>query len=138
MGITPEQFRLMEIRVNNGKTTTPLGPPEGKNRYAVSAELPLHDEAIKWANSQWPRIKYTHARPDQKSTIAKGHHDFTFFLPGGKVLCVEFKDKDGKLSTDQLQWQNEMAKLGHPVHVCRSMQDLFLLVNDLCPELSNP
>lgn len=100
-----------------------------REHYGVSDELALHDEIIKWCVSQWPRVKYIHARTDQKSTIAKGCHDFTLFLPDGRTLCFECKKKDGKWSEDQLGWKKEMELLGHAVHDVRSMQDFFALVN---------
>jgi len=130
MGITPEQLRAMELRLygESGKKT-PIGPPEGENRYAVSDELKLHDDIIAFCNSQSPRWKYIHARTDQKSTIAKGACDFVIFLPNGRFVCIECKSRTGKWSTDQLAWKMEMERIGHTVHECRSMQEFFAIVN---------
>ena len=110
---------------------TPLPRPERlteSERYAVSNELALHNDIIKWCNDQMPRWKYIHANPSQKSCIAKGCQDFTVFAPG-RVIIFECKNKDGKLDSDQQIWRKEMEMLGHDVPIVRSMQDFFALVN---------
>lgn len=97
---------------------------------AVDKEIPLHNRIIEWCLKQWPRIKYIHANPAVKSTIAKGANDFFLFLPGGKILLIECKTRDGKLSKDQLIWGAEMRALGHTVHTVRSMEEFLTLINN--------
>ena len=88
-------------------------------------EYTLHDQIIFHCDTQWPRWKYIRARPDQKSTIAKGAQDFTIFLPGGKTAKIEVKAKDGKPSDDQQIWAAEMKMLGHEVHIVRSFDEFL-------------
>lgn len=92
------------------------------------AEVGLHHDIIKYCRAQYPPWKYIHSRPDKRSTIATGCHDFTIFLPGGRVLCFECKDATGKLDSDQLIWRKELELLGHTVHIVRSMRDFFALL----------
>ena len=107
-----------------------LYPTQPASGDGVISELPLHDEIIRHCNSQCPRWKYIHARTDQKSTIGVGVHDFTIFLPGGRVLCIECKTRLGKLTPEQLAWKLEMEMLGHAVHVVRSFQEFIVLTNE--------
>lgn len=96
----------------------------------VPLEIPLHNKIIEHCLSQRPRWPYIHANPSQKSTIAKGCHDFTIFLPSksllndtGRVVCIEVKAKGGKLDPDQVIWKHEMASVGHTVYVIYSFQE---------------
>lgn len=126
MPITPDQFKLMELRVAKAKGIHETGR---EIKDACRDELKLHGEIIKWCNSQHPRVKYIRSRPDQESAIALGAQDFTLFLSGGRLLLIEVKSKEGKWSNDQLAWKLEMEKLGHTVHECRSFDRFIDLVN---------
>jgi len=101
-----------------------------KLKDGVARELALHDEIIAHCRQQWPPWKYIRANPVEASTIAKGCQDFTIFLPGGRLLCVECKRADGKLSDDQQIWAKELIMLGHQVHVVRSMDEFLKVVNE--------
>lgn len=96
-------------------------PPPPTN--AVALEIPLHHKIMKWCDEQWPRVKYIRARSDMESTIAEGCQDFTVFMPGGRTVCIECKAKDGKMKDAQLSWKAEMEKLGHVIHIVRSMEE---------------
>jgi len=88
----------------------------------------LHEPIMAYCNRQWPRIKYIRARSDMPSGITVGCHDFTLFLPGNRTLCIECKKKDGKVSVEQAGWIKEMAMLEHIVHIVRSMEEFYALV----------
>lgn len=109
-----------------------LGAPQAQpveHSSSVDREIQgLHIPIIEWCNKQWPRVKYIHARTDIPSGITVGCQDFTLFLPGGRVLCIECKRGDGKMSADQLAWKKEMEMLGHAVYVIRSMAEFYELV----------
>jgi hypothetical protein len=91
----------------------------------IEKEIGLHEKIMRHCETEFPRWKYIHARTDQRSTIAVGVADFTIFLPGGKVVCLEVKSATGKLSEAQLAWSKEMEMLGHTVHVVRTMEDFY-------------
>lgn len=88
----------------------------------------LHEMIVHWCNSQWPRVKFISARTDQRSTIAVGAHDFTLYLPKGRVLNVECKARGGKLSIEQQAWIRELQMLGHEVQVVWSFDEFLKLV----------
>jgi len=105
-----------------------VNEPETIN-VPVNAEGKLHEQIMDWCDTQWPRVKYIHARMDQRSCIAVGAQDFTLFLPNGRTLCVECKAKSKKLEPDQRNWHKEMAMVGHKVHTVWSFEDFKSLLN---------
>lgn len=119
---TPEQLAEYEARRQEKQ---PI-PQEG-----IDSESKLHESIIDYCNSQWPRWKFIRARMDKRSTIQTGAQDFTIFMPASRMICVECKRRDGKLSTDQHAWALEMQKLGHPVHVVRSFDEFLTLVDSI-------
>jgi Holliday junction resolvase len=54
-----------------------------------------------------------------------GEPDFVILADGGKVILVECKSRTGKLSVDQQAIAAWAEKLGHKVHVVRSMQEFL-------------
>lgn len=110
---------------NKGKSLAFLGK-EGVE--AVRLEGKLHQDICNHCDAQWPRWKVIHARMDKKNTIGIGVHDFTVFLPRGRMLCIECKAGNEKLTHEQLVWRKELEFLGHTVHVVRSMQEFLTLV----------
>lgn len=121
MGISPAQFLEMQVRVANQK---PPAPPSD----AEKNELKLHDKIINYCNSRWPKWKYIHANPSVRSTIQVGAQDFTIFADRARVFCIECKSKTGKRDQDQQIWAKEMEMLGFTVHLVRSMEEFFNLV----------
>jgi len=120
MGWTKEQW----LRYETSRAPKKPFNPEG----AAPLEIPLHNRIIKHCNEQFPRWVYLHANPAAKSTIRKGAADFTIFLPPGRVLCVECKARDGKLSQDQLIFIKEMEMVGTKVHVVDSFDEFLKLL----------
>ena len=88
--------------------------------HGEKLEMPLHDKIMAHCTAQFPRWLYIRARSDMASTIAVGAQDFTIFMPGGRVLCVECKSATGKCSPEQAGWHREMQRLGHQVYIVRS------------------
>ena len=120
MSWTPQQFLDYELRQRRESQV------RREILTKVERELSLHDDIIRYCQSQWPPWKFIRARPDQRSTIAKGAHDFTIFLPN-RILCIECKRSDGKPDADQQVWAKELEMLGHRVHVVRSMEEFLAL-----------
>lgn len=54
-----------------------------------------------------------------------GEPDFVILAPGGRTYLIECKAGRGKLSTDQRAIAAWAAKLGHTVHVVRSIKDFL-------------
>ena len=57
-----------------------------------------------------------------------GEPDFVIMLDGGRWLAVEVKTATGKLSVDQQAIHAWAAKLGHQVHVVRSLEEFIALL----------
>jgi hypothetical protein len=132
MGIPTHQYIEMAARLRRGdRRDRQVGRFVEKLSALESGqrEIPLHNRIMAHCNSQWPKWKYIRARSDMASTIAVGAQDFTIFLPGGRVLCVECKSKTGKITPAQRDWEHEMAALGHIVHEVRSFDEFMKLID---------
>lgn len=90
---------------------------------AVERELDLHAEIIKFCNAQWPPWTFVHSDPTRKSRVTPGAPDFVIAIPDAKTLYVECKDREGKLSQDQMEFKKKIEMLGHMFHVVRSMDE---------------
>lgn len=58
----------------------------------------------------------------------RGEQDITLLADCGRVFFIECKSKTGKLRPEQLQMAAWANKLGHTIHVVRSMGDFFSVV----------
>ena len=58
-----------------------------------------------------------------------GEPDFVILADAGRVLMVECKTKTGKLSPEQAALIAHAAKLGHTVHVVRSLREFQEVMN---------
>lgn len=103
---------------------TPLqGPPI----TVVARESDLHDQVMNECKRRgW---LWVHARMDKASHMSVGAPDFIILADNGRVLWVECKRRDGKLSTEQQAFKAWAEKLGHEVHVVRSLEE-FVIVAD--------
>jgi hypothetical protein len=91
-----------------------------KPSSGVDRESKLHDDILDECQRRgWLAV---HGRMDVRSTITKGAPDFIILTERG-VLLIECKTKEGKLSTDQMAFHAWARRLGHTVHVVRSMDE---------------
>lgn len=103
----------------------PALPEQGSLTNA--RESVLHDKIISWCRSQHPIVPYIHARMDKCSTIGEGAPDFVVCYRY-KVILVECKSRDGKLSEAQRIWSHLAAMQGCVVHVVRSFEQFLEIV----------
>jgi hypothetical protein len=66
-------------------------------------------------------IPFIRARSDRESTIQLGHPDFTI-IAANRVLMIEFKTKEGRLSKDQRDRIAALERAGNHVHVVRNLR----------------
>jgi len=93
---------------------------------AVAEESDLHNDIISYCKSKgWI---YLHGSMAAATHRTLGEPDFEILADHGRVFFVECKSKDGKLSTDQLGFAMHAQKLGHEVHLVRSMEDFRKVV----------
>jgi hypothetical protein len=91
----------------------------------AGAEAALHDKIIEHCRDRgWV---YFHGSTARATHRTLGEPDFVVFLPDGRVLLVECKTRTGKLSTEQLALHAALGRLGHCVHVVRSLREFIQL-----------
>jgi hypothetical protein len=96
----------------------------------VDKESELHREILSECKRRGWYIAH-HSRMDEPSTCPVGSPDFVIFAHKGRVISVECKAKSGKLSQDQLGTVAWAQKLGHEIHIVRSISDF----NNICEEV---
>ena len=85
------------------------------------SESSLHDAIIEECRRRgWIAF---HSRMDRKTTRQKGECDFHCLLPNGFVIFVECKSRKGKLSIEQQAMAAWMKKLGHKMHIVRTLDE---------------
>jgi len=129
MSFTHADYLAMQARCDGARKNIVRNLGDPANREVGKGGL--HEQIINHCNAQWPRWKFIHSRTDRRSTVEVGSQDFTIFMPGGKLLCVECKAKDKKLTSEQMAWWKEMDMLEHRVHLVYSLDEFIELAN-LC------
>lgn len=117
--ITTADFQKMLAR--NPKVST-LPPAKGT---AARKESDLHD-AIKSECSRRGWIAL-HGSMAHRAMRTIGEPDFVILADHGRLILVEAKAAGGKLSSEQAALHAWASKLGHTVHVVRSLEE-FLAV----------
>lgn len=91
-------------------------------------ESALHEHII--ARCKTLGWHYVHARMDRRSSIGIGCCDFYLFAPCGRVVCVECKAKNGKMTTEQLGVRAHLLRLGFEHRIVRSLEEAMALFRD--------
>jgi hypothetical protein len=92
----------------------------------VPRESDLHEEIFdECRRRSWIAL---HGSMAERTCRTLGEPDFVILADGGRVLFVECKSRTGKLSPAQAALQHHAAKLGHTVHVVRSLEEFLKLV----------
>lgn len=114
-----------DIERHNARAAGTIQAHEAKAE-GVKRELDLHGHISNFCRSMgWI---YFHGNPSVRSRRTRGEPDFLCLLPGGKVLFVECKSEEGKLSIDQNSMNAHMVKLGHKMHIVRSISEFSALI----------
>src|SRR5678816_747664 len=79
----------------------------------------LHAPFIEWLRDKG--LHYVNPDPTRKSTIQKGHPDFTVLLSQNRNVLIEFKLKGKSLSADQKKRISSLAFAGIYTHVCTDL-----------------
>ena len=116
--MTAEQVRAYEMRQSRGK--------QGAATEGVEKESGLHNEIIsECARRGWLPF---HGSMAHRSFKTPGEPDFVILASNGRMFLIECKSKTGKLSPDQQAIAAWAAKLGHTIHVVRSMAEFLEVV----------
>jgi predicted transglutaminase-like cysteine proteinase len=90
-------------------------------------ELTMHAEFARWLTLRKKVISYIQANPTKRSTIQKGHPDFTI-LYMNRCLMIEFKVPPNRLTPEQIERFSELSAAGNETIVCTSAGDAIQLV----------
>lgn len=124
MRVTTEWLAAYEAK-QAAKSGQPVQAP--KQSKAVEQEADLHDQIQEACIAQgW---LYFHGRMDKASARTLGEPDFTILCGDSQVLFIEAKAKSGKLSGDQVRVIAHAAKMGVTIHVVRSIEEFWQVVN---------
>ncbi len=111
-------------RLNPHLFGRPPGAAERGN--GVSREAELHEEVFDECRRRgWIAL---HGSMAERTCRTLGEPDFVILADGGRVVLVECKSRSGKLSPAQAALKRHAEKLGHTVHVVRSMEDFLKLL----------
>ena len=93
---------------------------------AVERESDLHEAIFDECRRRcWIAL---HGSMAERTCRTLGEPDFVILADGGRVLFVECKSRTGKLSPAQFALKHHAEKLGHTVHVVRSLEDFLKLL----------
>ena len=99
-------------------------PPAARN--GVIREASLHEEIFDECRRRgWIAL---HGSMAERTCRTLGEPDFTILADGGRVLFVECKTRTGKLSPAQAALKFHAEKLGHTIHVVRSLEEFQKLL----------
>ncbi len=92
-------------------------------RSEVSTEADLHEEIFSECRRRgWIAL---HGSMAERTCRTLGEPDFVILADGGRVLFVECKTRTGKLSPAQAALKFHAEKLGHTVHIVRSLEEFL-------------
>lgn len=94
----------------------------------VERESDLHDDILDLCRRKgWIAL---HGSTAHKTKRSIGEPDFTILADAGRVFFFECKSKEGKVRPEQAALHAWAAKLGHTVHVIRSLEALLEIARD--------
>jgi hypothetical protein len=101
-------------------------PRPSPGTSGVPRESGLHEEIFDECRRRgWIAL---HGSMAERTCRTLGEPDFVILADGGRVLFVECKSRNGKLSPAQNALKFHAEKLGHAVHVVRSMEEFLKLL----------
>lgn len=93
---------------------------------AVKHERDLHSQIFDECRRRgWVAF---HGSMSERTHRTAGEPDFIILTDDKRALLVECKTATGKLSTEQQAMIAHAAKLGHTIHVVRSMQEFLKIL----------
>ena len=92
----------------------------------VEEESTLHNQILDECKKRgWLTF---HGSMAHKTFRTPGEPDFIILMDGGRLLIVECKDREGKVTVDQAGVIAWASKLGHQIHVIRSLEEFLKLL----------
>lgn len=102
----------------------PASPAPGAG--GVARESELHEEIFCecWRRG-WIAL---HGSMAERTHRTAGEPDFVILADRGRILLTECKSRTGKLSAAQFALKHHAEKLGHTIHVVRSLEEFLELL----------
>lgn len=132
MRMTQLEYEAHEARVAAGRQRLrdPLNPSHDVGREikrGIASERDLHSQILAECKRRgWIALHGSMAHVTHRLS---GEPDFLILADNSTVLFVEVKSQSGKLTTEQLGFNQWAAKLGHAVYVVRSFEEFMKLVH---------
>jgi Holliday junction resolvase-like predicted endonuclease len=122
---TPTLARLNPHLFGAGRTDWTCGTSL-TGEAAVERESELHEAVFDECRRRgWIAL---HGSMAERTCRTLGEPDFVILADGGRVFFVECKSRSGKLSPAQAALKHHAEKLGHTVHVVRSLVEFQKLL----------
>lgn len=126
MPISQAEYLTMLARTS--KKATPQTPAHD------GPESDLHEKILGYcAGRGWICF---HGSMAHRAKRTIGEPDFTILADCARVFFIECKSKAGKLRSEQLGLRLWAEKLGHAIHLCRSLEDFQQLISTSQPTVS--
>ena len=101
--------------------------PEGEIKFAICQYLAtVHRDVIFWLNASVGRS----GRKNHSKYQRNGTADILGILPGGRMLAIEVKTLEGKLTAEQRDFLSLVNKMGGVAGLCRSVGEVQLLMQE--------
>ena len=107
-------------------------PHQPSPKDAVEREGDLDSQIYAWVREQVPQPAVIHSPPGRRTTTTPGTPDWVLFYKG-RVLAIELKDREGKVSYDQTIWHHLAEVNGYTVHIVRCYREFLEIVNQPKP-----
>lgn len=124
MNPTHADYLAMQARCDAGKKR----PSDVAESGDAENEGDIHNAIIAFCKRMlWI---YFHGSMASRTARTIGEPDFVILADKGRVFFIECKTKIGKLSPEQLGIKMWAEKLGHQIHVVRSVDEFLRVVNE--------
>lgn len=121
MRLSRTEYEILQSRIDAGRKGRAPAPPKA----GCDVESKLHEQ-IRQACVARGWLAF-HGSMSHRTHRTEGEPDFILCLPG-RVLFIECKTRTGKLSHEQAATQAWLRKLGHEMHVVRSIEEFWEVV----------
>jgi len=129
---TLAQAEMHNARVSGKKSEyVEIGGDSVGWKATVKREADLHSEIFNECRRRgWIAF---HGSMSERTHRTAGEPDFVILADSGRLLMVECKTATGKLSTEQQAMIAHAKKLGHTIHVVRSISEFLSLTTQCHP-----
>lgn len=120
MRLTPLEFQALQSAIDARRT--------GEKIIEDRRESELHRDIVEYCRKEYPPWLCFHGSMAHRTWRTPGEPVFIIMADGGRTLYVEAKTRNGKVSRPQLGVMIQARRLGHTVHVVRSLDEFRKVV----------